>query len=128
MASGTNSTVRRLGVVALDRPEPEANPTILPETPKPEVPPEFLIPPLPAPVRVRTEATNDRMIDIFRALGFALSARMIFLLSVIGAFVMGIVAMVGGGWLRLLLLAVYCALTVLPCAYLEVRKRGPGDA
>lgn len=59
---------------------------------------------------------------MFTALGFALSARALLLLSLIFAFVLGLKAMDLQTPMALGILAAYCMFTVVPVAYLEVRK------
>lgn len=58
----------------------------------------------------------------FTALGYALSARALLLLSLIGAFVLAMRVIDNQTPLALGTLVAYGALTVLPFAYLEVRK------
>lgn len=72
--------------------------------------------------RPLTPPPEERMLEAFRAVGFALSARAILLLSLVGAFVLAIFAMEGakdGVWI----LGVYCVLVVLPMVFLETYKR-----
>lgn len=62
---------------------------------------------------------SDAIISAFVALGYVLSARMILLLSMIGAFALGALAMRDPTILRLLVLFVYACFTVVPIALLE---------
>jgi hypothetical protein len=55
----------------------------------------------------------------FTGLGFALSARAILLLVLIGAFVLGAMVMQQPNTIRLLALIAYGVLMVLPCVWLE---------
>lgn len=60
------------------------------------------------------------IVAAFTALGYALSARALLLLALIGAFVL---AMTCRTQLDLVLLFVYAAFTVVPVTVLEIRKR-----
>jgi hypothetical protein len=60
---------------------------------------------------------------MFQALGFALSARLILLLTLMGAFVLGVMAMLQPSGMRLGVMVAYCLLSVVPCTYLELNKR-----
>ena len=70
---------------------------------------------VPAPV-------SDVLLSSFAALGYALSARALLLLSLVGAFVLAILAMGRGDLMGLGVLIAYSVLTVCPVAYLEARK------
>jgi hypothetical protein len=82
---------------------------------------------MPIPTMPQTKATRPDKFEttaaVFRALGFALSARLLLLLSLIGAFVLGVEAMSMQTMMGLYVLAAYCCFTVLPVTYLEVSKR-----
>jgi hypothetical protein len=64
------------------------------------------------------------MLAAFAGLGYALSARALLLVALIGAFVIGVFAVMQHDWLSIVTLGVYAALTVLPVAWLEQHKRG----
>jgi hypothetical protein len=78
-------------------------------------------------IPIRTPPTRPSTLEVvvasFAALGYALSARSLLLLSLVGAFVLGLKAMDLQTPLACGMLAVYCAFTVCPVAYLEVRRR-----
>ena len=61
------------------------------------------------------------MVAAFRSLGFAVSARVILVLAIMGAFALALIAM-NGSLSQLGVLVAYCLLVVLPVVYLEVRK------
>jgi len=59
----------------------------------------------------------------FAGLGYALSARGLLLLALIGAFVLSVMATLSQTLPSLYVLVAYCIFTVIPVAYLEVRRR-----
>lgn len=63
------------------------------------------------------------LVTAFAALGYALSARAILLLALIGAFVLACFAMKSQTQDALAVLIAYCVLAVLPVVALEIRKR-----
>lgn len=63
------------------------------------------------------------IVSAFAGLGFALSARALLLLSLIGAFVLSLMAIQSQTLPALEVLIAYCVFTVLPVAYLEIRRR-----
>ena len=109
MESSDNSTVRRLNVeeVSPKRRPMEVIPT--------SVPPQTSAP-LPA-------STLDVVVTAFSALGYALSARALLLLSLVGAFVLSLMAITSQTTSALEVLIAYCCFTVIPVAYLEIRRR-----
>ena len=81
-----------------------------PPTYSPEVPP-------------RAEPSKlDLTLAVLKAGGFALSARALLLLSLIGAFVLALQAMASQSLASMEILAIYGAFTILPVAYLETRR------
>lgn len=60
---------------------------------------------------------------MIRLFGIILSARAILLLSIIGAFALGVFAMAEPNTVRLWVLIAYAMLTVLPCTYLEMKGK-----
>ncbi len=62
-------------------------------------------------------------IEVFRALGFALSARAILLLAIVGAFVLAVMAMLSQTQEGLFVLVAYSCLTVIPAMILEIKRR-----
>jgi len=68
-------------------------------------------------------STLDVVVAAFAALGYALSARALLLLSLIGAFVLSLMAITSQTMPALEVLIAYCCFTVIPVAYLEIRRR-----
>ncbi len=94
-------------------------------SPPPELTPQTSTPePVPAePPEPREPRTSEVLYTAFAALGYALSARALLLLALLGAIGLGVMAMLRGGWMPLAILGVYAVLTVLPVVYLEINKR-----
>ena len=63
------------------------------------------------------------VVAAFTGLGYALSARALLLLSIIGTFVLAVMAVDQPTALRLWTVVVFAVLVVLPMVYLEVGKR-----
>lgn len=93
-----------------------------------------MVPPSPEPIpptltveAVAPEPPEPRASDVlvaaFGALGYALSARALLFLALIGAFTLGVMAMLSGKPMSLAILAAYALLTVIPMVVLELRKR-----
>lgn len=59
---------------------------------------------------------------ILKLAGFALSARALLLLALIGAFVLAVMAASVESMMRLYVLVAYCLLVVAPIVALEIRK------
>ena len=117
MTSNSNSTVQLLRVEEV----PAA-----PRRPKPETPEA---PTAPAPILISSPETPkaepsklDLTLAVLKAGGFALSARALLLLSLIGAFVLALQAMASQSLASMEILAIYGAFTILPVAYLETRR------
>lgn len=94
---------------------PPASSTSPPETIQAQAPT-----PEPEP---RESHAAEIMFVAMQGLGYALSARALLLLALIGAFTIGFMAMLKGNWMALAILAVYAVLTVIPMVVLEIRKR-----
>lgn len=60
---------------------------------------------------------------VLKLAGYALSARALLLLALIGAFVLSVMAMSTETLMRLYTLIAYCLLVVAPVVALEIRKR-----
>lgn len=114
-----------------DRPRPTlVEPTATTAEPTPET-----IPTAPQPTPSPPSEPGDRpaapyradtlevLVTAFAGLGFALSARAILMLAVVGGFVLGVLAVLQARWEPLIALALYAALIVIPCAVLEYRRR-----
>ena len=109
MESSDNSTVRRLNVEEV---APRKRPM------------EVLSAPPPAPtIPTPQPSTLDVTVAAFAALGYALSARALLLMSLIGAFVLSLMAITSQTLPALEVLIAYCCFTVIPVAYLEIRRR-----
>jgi hypothetical protein len=105
------SETTRLRVEAVEeRPRPKAVEPLPPAPPPTPEPPAY-------------EVEYSAMLAAFRALGYAVSGRMILLLALIGAFVLACMAMFDPSTMRLYVLIAFAALVMAPCVLLEVRKR-----
>jgi uncharacterized membrane protein (Fun14 family) len=60
---------------------------------------------------------------VLKLAGYALSARSLLLLALVGAFVLAVMAMSTETMMRLYTLIAYCLLVVAPVVVLELRKR-----
>ena len=81
-----------------------------------------MTPPPGAPAPTKADQTLEVVIAAFAALGYALSARGLLLLSLIGAFILANKAIDNLSFSALAVLISYCLLTVIPVTYLEIRK------
>ena len=115
--SGASSTVSRLGVVEVAPRAPKPSQIAPPATPEPA--PE----PAPGVTVVKEPALLDVVLAAFSGLGYAVSARALLLLAMIGSFTLTTLVMWNPTILRVVVLAVFTVLVVLPLVYLEVRKR-----
>lgn len=81
----------------------------------------------PEPSSTPTPATTDpsRFEMALRGLVRVLSLRAILLLALVGAFVLAFKGMSDPSVLSLIALATYCVCTVIPVAYLEIRRDQP---
>jgi hypothetical protein len=77
----------------------------------------------PEPAEPREPSTSEVLLLAFQSLGYALSARALLMLALVGAFTLGVMAMLNGKLMSLAILAVYAVLTVIPMVVLELRKR-----
>lgn len=74
-----------------------------------------------ASVPVSAEKSSAFM-DMIEAITMVLSARMMLLITLIGAFVLATGAMFNPTGMRLAILCAYSLLTILPCVWIETRK------
>ena len=81
------------------------------------------IPPTETKIVYRDPKISDAMLAAFSAFGFALSARALVLLSLLGAFVLALMAMRAQTNMSAILLTLYCVLTVIPLVVLELRSK-----
>ena len=111
------STVLRESVVPL-----------LPRRAPMAAPPELA--PAPAPVAVQQAPPPARadhaFVGVLAAMTALLAARLLLLLSILGAFVLAVMAMRSESYAGLAVLIAYCGLAVLPLVYLDVvtHRRG----
>lgn len=118
MAAG----VERLAAVAVERKVLKMAPP--PITPVSLPPPPTLEQPAPPPqVIIEKPGIEDAVLAAFAALGFAVSARFLVFLTVVGAFALAVMAMRFHDLMGLAVLGLYCALTVLPLVWLETRAK-----
>jgi hypothetical protein len=79
--------------------------------------------PPPGPTApTKSDTTLDVLVAAFSGLGYALSARGLLLLSLLGAFFLANKAIDSLTTPALAVLISYCLLTVIPVVYLELRK------
>lgn len=57
--------------------------------------------------------------------GLAFSARAILLTAVLGAIILGMIAMAVPSWTRVAALIAYCLITIVPLVGLEIRRQKP---
>lgn len=102
-----------------ERPRPTtARPPETPEAPHSAPQGAAYAPPAP-----RGPDTLDVVLAAFTALGYALSARALLLLSIIGAFVLAVMAITADRIIPLVTLVAYALLIVIPLCILEYRRR-----
>lgn len=92
---------------------------------QPAAPNSLPILPLQSAVVIQREEVGQVMLAMFSAIGFAVSARFMVFLSVLGATALAVMAMRAPTMMAIVTLAVFCVLTVLPLVFLEISgKRG----
>lgn len=86
-------------------------------------------PPTPAPTAPPSppSARPSPVLAALKVIARILAVRLILLLSVLGGFVLGVMAMLAQSWPGLAILIAYAFLTVLPLVWLEVGQRPSGD-
>jgi hypothetical protein len=113
-----NQGVERLKIEELPRPSQRI---------KNDVPSFHMLPDEIAPKPIESEpvaAQTARLLEAYKLLGATLSARLLLLLSISGAFVLSIMAMVRETTPALLVLIAWCLLTIFPTVALELKRRG----
>lgn len=118
MESENHSGVRRLAVE--EGPVLRPRPQLVQAEPKLETPPAKLY--QTTILEPEKPSAMEVVIHAYTALGYALSARALLLLALVGAFILAILTARQPTYFSLALLTIYCAFTVVPIAYLEVRK------
>src|ERR1700722_6307034 len=79
-------------------------------------------PPTPPPTIPQTSSLES-VLTAFKALGFALSARALLFLALIGAFVLAVMAMLAQSYGALAVFIAYGILAVGPVTFLEIKRR-----
>ena len=77
----------------------------------------------PDPATEWRNPTLSTIEGLIKLAGYALSARALLLLALIGAFTLAVLAMATETLIRVYILISYCVLVVLPIVGLEIRKR-----
>jgi hypothetical protein len=95
--------------------EPPMEPPPL-ASPSPANHPEF-------PFIIQREEVSDVLLAAFAALGYAVSARALLFLALIGAFCLAVMAMLSQTVMAAVLLGLFCTLTVAPLVYLELHAK-----
>jgi preprotein translocase subunit SecF len=72
---------------------------------------------------VQRESVTDVVLSAFAALGFAVSARFLLFISILGAIMLAVMAVNSTAVAALLVLAVYSCLTTIPLVILEIKRR-----
>jgi hypothetical protein len=112
------SAVERLRVVEI-APKPIQQPAI-----------QAAIQPIPTPepqIIIQKQSISEAMLAAFSALGFAVSARFLLFLAMFGAFALAVMAMLSRQTISLVVLGLWCAMTVLPLIWLEINSRRMKD-
>ena len=113
--------VERLSVVELPPRQPKRSPIATPiQTPEPETPPTPRLAFAPPEQRDPDEAVILK--QAAHLLATALSVRALLFINLMGALILGIVAMIRPNWMGLAVLIAYAALTIIPLVVLELRK------
>ena len=81
--------------------------------------------PSPPTAPIPVSSTLDGVLTAFKALGFALSARAMLLVSLVGLFVIAVMAMLAQTAFALAVCLLYGIFAILPVAWLELHKRPP---
>lgn len=69
----------------------------------------------------------EAIVAAFAALGYAVSARLILLLALAGAFTIAVMVTLHPGVLPLLVLVAYAVFAVIPVVFLEMRLKWPRE-
>lgn len=113
-------------VQRLEIEEAPVKPRTAKTVPFPQQPPRLAPePPQTTPTPTTNDAIRARTEMITRVLIQGLTLRALMLLVLIGAFILARQVMSDQSYLSLAALGVYCALGILPIAYLEIRRSLP---
>jgi len=111
----------QLRTVTPDREPPPLVMAAAPEPPQPQAS-------IPQPqIIVQHPGLSEHVVAAFAALGYAVSARMILVIALLGAFALATTSIFVGGVLPLLVLIAYGCLVVLPVVWLEAFGKRPKD-
>lgn len=90
-----------------------------------------MVPPAPKPTPEPTRV--DPRLEVYQTIASVIAAsaavlatRFLLLLSLVGAFVLALIAMQSSSWLTLGVLCAYAILIVIPMVYLETRTKWSG--
>ena len=72
---------------------------------------------------IQKEEVSDVLLAAFAAMGFALSARLLLLLAMLGGFALSYLAMERQSAMALWVLGTYCCLVLIPMVYLEISSK-----
>lgn len=83
-------------------------------------------PPKPQIV-IQRQSVSEVVLAAFSALGYAVSARFLLFLAILGAFALAVMAMLSEHTISLVVLGLWSVLTVLPLVWLEIYSRRPKE-
>ena len=113
----SNGEVERLAVEEIPERPKKSRLRVVDQEPAPPPDMNWAAPTPPEPAR------DERMIEMFKTIGYVLSARALLLLAVIGAFVLAILAALHETQATLYVFVAWCILTLGPLVSLEWRRR-----
>lgn len=113
MDSSQSSTVERLSVEQL--PERTRRPKLVTDTTPKE--------PSTNAVVVQRVGIPEAMLSVLGAVAFVLSARLLLLLALLGAFVLGLLAMTSQTYVSVGILVAWALLVIFPLVWLEGRTK-----
>ncbi len=117
---GSTGVERLAAVPVADRPKVVRMVPQAPMTPPPDQPEAIR-----ETVIIQRQEVSDVLLAAFSAMGFAVSARFLVFLSLFGAFVLAVMAMLSQSMMAVVVLSLFCILTVLPLVAVELfSKRG----
>lgn len=113
-----DTTVEREGVVVV---QPKPRLVQMPQAAAPA--PQPMAAPAPPSRPTAPPRTDSAAIGALTAIAAVLAARLLLLLAVAFGFVLGLQAMGHQTWTSLAILCAWCALTILPLVYLDLKVR-----
>ena len=84
------------------------------------------VPPTPRselPHVIQRQEVSQVLLAAFTALGYALSARALLFIALVGAFALAVMAMLNQTVMSAVVLGIYMLLVILPMVYLELRAK-----